>query len=248
MKAVLLSDKKTGSTFVQYAIGSHPELICYDEMFLIKHGNRKRRGQLLYKTMRKEKKMGVKQYLDWLYSQNENVCFRLMYPHDVFHKVLPYIMEMKIPIIHLVRQNHFKKTISKYTLGKVLNEKINIRPDQVISGIKESINRKNRYERILKNYPYVHKIKYENMIGSVSEELNINKVKKLGGSNITSNVISYMNKDYSKIICDLFGVEYKQLYSNVTKKNKENIFECLTYKRKIKRVLRSHKFEQYLEM
>jgi len=247
MKAVLLSDKKTGSTFVQYAMDSHPDLECYDEMFLIKHGNRKRRGQTLFKTMKKEKKMSVDQYLKWLYSQSSNVCFRLMYPHDMHYNVLPQIMKMNIPIIHLVRENHFKKVIAKYTGGKIMNEKIDIKPIDLIYSIKESINRVKKYESKLKNYPHVFKIKYEDMIDSVDGEINMKKVKKLGGSNIKSNVISYMNKGYSKMICDIFGVDNRDLYSNVTKKNKENILDCLIYKKKIKRALRSHKMSHYLE-
>jgi len=248
MKAVLLCDKKTGSTFVQYAINSHPDLVCYDEMFLIKHGDRKRRGQFLYKTMKKEKKMNIEKYLDWLYSQDTNVCFRLMYPHDVFYGVLPHIMKNKIPIFHLVRENHFKKVISKYTLGNIMGEKIDIKANSVISGIKESMSKVIKYENKLKNYPYVYKIVYEYMIGSVDGELNIDKIKRLGGSNIQSNVISYMNDVYSKMICDVFNVEYKQLYSNVTKKNKENIIDCLYHKKKIIRALKSHKFDNFLEI
>jgi len=248
MKAVLLSDKKTGSTFVQYAISSHPDLICYDEMFLIKHGDRKRRGQLLYKTMHKEKKMDVKQYIEWLYKQEENVCFRLMYPHDVYYNVLDHIMSKNIPIIHLIRENHFKKVISKYTLGRVMDEKIDIKANQLISGMKDSIYRTKRYRKILSRYQYVYEIVYEDMIGSVDGELDIDKVKKLGGSNIQSNVISYMSEDDSKMICDLFKVEYKQLHSTVTKKNREDIFECLVHKKKIVRALQSHKFEHFLEM
>ena len=247
MKAVLLSDKKSGSTFVQYAISSHPDLTCYDEMFLIKHGDRKRRGQFLYKTMHKEKNMNVKQYLEWLYKQTPNVCFRLMYPHDIHYNVLNHIINMKIPIIHLVRRNSFKKVISSYTGGVVMNEKIDINPNRLISLIKAAENRMGKYKKILKGYSLIHEIIYEDMISSVDGELDMNKIKKLGGSNIQSNVISYMNEKYSKMICELFGVEYKQLYSNVTKKNKENIIDCLVNKQKIINVLKSNKFDHFLE-
>lgn len=248
MRAVLLSDKKTGSTFVQYAINSHPDLTCYDEMFIIKHGDRRRRGQFLYKTMKKEKNFSIVQYLDWLYSQEKNVCFRLMYPHDVHWGVLSYIIKRKIPIIHLVRENHFKKVISKYTYGKVMSENIDIKPEQIIRSMKESINNLKKYRKKLSGYKNVFEIKYEDMVTDIDGELNINKIKNLGGSNITSNVVSYMNEDYCKMICDLFDVEYRRLYSNVTKKNKIDVFNCLKNKNKIRKVMKSNNLDHYLEM
>ena len=61
---IVLANKRTGSTFLQEALNSHPSIRCYDEMFMIKTRLKQRRGGILYKTKKEENEMGKKEYID----------------------------------------------------------------------------------------------------------------------------------------------------------------------------------------
>lgn len=62
---IVLSDKRTGSSFLMEALSSHKNIKCYDEMFLSKITKTgKRRNQYLYAYMKKKYKYNISQYLD----------------------------------------------------------------------------------------------------------------------------------------------------------------------------------------
>jgi hypothetical protein len=62
--AIILAGKRTGSTFLQEVLNSHPNITCYDEMFMKYNKNKKRRGQFLYEFMRKDKGMNINEYIN----------------------------------------------------------------------------------------------------------------------------------------------------------------------------------------
>ena len=64
MNFIVLAAKRSGSTFLQEALSSHPNIKCYDEMFMLKSTKTgKRRGQYLYPYMKKHHNHNVKQYI-----------------------------------------------------------------------------------------------------------------------------------------------------------------------------------------
>jgi len=76
-EAVILSDKRTGSTFLQEALDSHPDITALDEMFMVYDKESERRGYKLYRSL--QKSMTISEYLDWIASKGNNTIFRLMY-------------------------------------------------------------------------------------------------------------------------------------------------------------------------
>jgi hypothetical protein len=62
---VVLSDKRTGSSFLMEALSSHKNICCYDELLLNKSTKTgKRRDQWLYAYMKSKYKYNISQYLD----------------------------------------------------------------------------------------------------------------------------------------------------------------------------------------
>jgi hypothetical protein len=59
------------------------------------------------------------------------------------------------------------------------------------------------------------------MIGRVEGKKE--NVEKRGAFNITSDQVSYLSDKYSKQICDILGVEYHNMYCNISKRNSPNI-------------------------
>jgi len=63
---VVVADKRTGSSFFQEALSSHPNIKCYDELFMIRGAKKtgKRRGQYLYRHMKQTESMDIGGYIN----------------------------------------------------------------------------------------------------------------------------------------------------------------------------------------
>jgi len=241
---VIFCDKRTGSTFLQEALNSHPQIVCYDEMFM-KNRNRKRRGQLLYRTMKTEKNMTTEAYIRWLYDfdKQSGTLFRLMYPHNEKHNVLPVLKKMGVPIIHLIRTNGFAKSMSKQMKQKNRGDKIKINTKLLLSNLMDNEYRIWNNKRALKGANVIE-IKYEKMIGETIGSLN--GVKKYGAFNIKSNQITYVSDKYNNMICDFLGVDRVKLFSDVSKRNSWNLWDHIKNVNEVKNTLKNTKWEKFI--
>lgn len=238
---VIFCDKRTGSTFLQEALNSHPQIVCYDEMFM-KIKNRKRRGQVLFKAMKNEQGMNVQKYINWLYEQekNKSTLFRLMYVHNKNFKVLPVIKQMKLPIIHLVRENGVAKSISKHTKKKGQGETIRIQPEKILQEVKNNEQRIQQYRKELKKYSNHIEIKYDQMFGTT--EGDPENIEKYGAFNIVSNQVTYLAPEVCEKICNILEVDYFDMYSHVTKRNPYDLSERISNYDEVKKFFKNKNY------
>ena len=217
-QAVLLSNKRTGSTFMQEALDSHPNVTSLDEMFMVSTKITERRGYDFYKTKREQENMKIPQYLDWIASQDTNTCFRLIYNQDQHYNVLKYIADRNMPVIHLVR-DPIDIVVSLACKFK------HIKPDQTVKvDVKDFIFLTRKHIKIRNDYRdklasrecIVYETNYENMFGK--QEGDVEDIKLVGSFNIRSNQRTYVDENINRNICEFLNIENVPMWSNVTKK------------------------------
>lgn len=217
MEAVLLSNKRTASTFLQEALDSHPDISAFDEMFMVATKLTERRGCKLYKTMKEQKGFNVPQYLDWISKKDKNTIFRLIYNQAESWGVLPHIKKRNMKIIHLLR-DPVDIVVSLFCKHSNINPKdtVYIDPQQFQSMLGEHIKRRNKYMKRLRDYKDILILDYNDLFGRVQgERRNINLV---GSFNIRSDQITYLDEYTNKEICSFLEVDDIPMYSTITKK------------------------------
>lgn len=248
MNFVVYADKRTGSSFFMECLNSHPDVMCYDEMFMIRGGLKKRRGQFLYKYKKsesKKKNYGINDYLDFLYSDKEKSSgFRLMYPQDDYFKVMPFIKKRDLPVIHLIRKNTLKMVMSKKTKGIFKPTKSYYNPDSLIADIKNHKRKERLARKQLKGYDKKITVYYEDMIGRSEGEKG--DVKKFGAFNLKSNMTTYLDEKISIDICKFLNIEERELFCNVTKKNSNNVWDYIQNEKEVKKALKDNGYEDML--
>ncbi len=244
---VILCPKRSGSTFLQEALNSHPQIICHDEIFMNNKKIRKRRGQVLFRIKKSEEGMNVNQYLDWVNGQDpdKSTLFRLIYLHDSKHKVLDEIMKKKIPVIHLTRENLFQKELSRVTKGRELGEKVDVDTKTALDQMRNERKNNNEYRKKLKNYKSKIEVNYENMIGETEGDQE--SVKKYGAFNIVSNQITYLDEKVGRKICKLLEVDYYPMWTYVSKRNPWNMEDIVRNYDEVKKKLKSTEFSHLVE-
>lgn len=245
MKAIILCDKRTGSTFLQNCLDSHPDLTVYDEMFMIRGGIKKRHGQFLFRHMKNTKGFSPEKYLDWLSNEGENVIFRLIYDHCNKFELDSIIRKRKIPIVHLFRKNHFEKTMSKLTKGLFEPKKVIIPVDKLLQGIKKSEGKASDWTKRWEGYKPQMYIEYKEMIGEVSGD-KTKDFQKVGAFNMRSAQTTYLSDDINKKICKFLSIPDFRMSSNITKKNSNNIFDYVKNDGKVRKLLKNKGLEKYL--
>lgn len=227
MKSVILCAKRTGSTFLQECFNSHPDFVCYDELFMRKV--KKRRGMKMFNAF---PKWTIDQYLDWIYSQKENVCFRLMYPHfeKKKHKIFEYLKGNKVKVIHLVRTDYLAKYISYLTKSMDNPEPMKVNVNDAIAKIKNAKSKDAQMKNLFKSLNTIT-IKYEEIIGKVEGEKE--NVRNYGALNIKSDQITYLDEKVNEKICKFLNIENKPMFCNVTKKNRPDYMWYIKNKKEV---------------
>lgn len=238
--AIIVAAKRTGSTFLQEVLNSHPNITCYDEMFMRYNKNKKRRGQFLYYYMKTEG-YSVKQYINWLFSNNGSILFRLMYPHAEKNKnIIECIQNQNIPVIHLIRKNKISHYISSETKKQ---NKIKVDISKMKKKMEEAERKNDKYKKIFKDNDYIE-IFYEDMFGKVEGDKD--EVKQYGAFNIRSTQKTFLSEKYTKKICDFLNVQYKEMFCNITKRNHWDIWKHVKNGDEIKKNLKNTKWKDFL--
>lgn len=247
-KGVILCDKRTGSTFLQNCLDSHPDITCYDELFMIRTGLKKRHGQFMYRHMMNTKKWSKNNFINYLGEQNKNVFFKLIYDQCDFWKLDKIIKKENFKIIHLLRNNHLKKAISGLTKKQFQVKKLDITPEDLLNRTLKSLKKTNMYIKKWKDYDKQIFINYEDMIGK--KEGEIKKIKKVGAFNMKSKQITYLNEEICKKLCDFIDVEYFPMHCNITKKNSDNLWDYIKDedKKKLRKLFKKNNINRILDI
>jgi len=129
MDFILMAVQRSGTNFLKSIINKHPDIHCYNEMFLDFQYQKEDYFYYywlnLLKTkpefiqFRKSKEL-INNYFQFLSNKNpkKQIGVDIKYDnYDTIHQLNSYIKSYKIPIIHLIRKNVLKTFISGYLLN-----------------------------------------------------------------------------------------------------------------------------------
>lgn len=229
MRAIQFQNKRVGSTFLQKAMDSHPEIRGIDELFVnvARKPGMKKSGFTPY--VRSNFYGTPETYLSRHVWNNLNgkkhSIFKLMYNQIHYHKGLyEFIHRKKFPVIHLIRNNLVKQVISGQNAATTKHEFIPITAQNLLHHVQQmdKLNEKwmNQFKDVKKLTLY-----YEDIIGE------------------KDNQFTYMAKDVNMVICNFFEVENIPMYTDTKKKNKESIWVYLRNREEVEKVFKGTKYE-----
>ncbi len=152
-KFIILGFQRSGTSWLETMLNSHPEILCLGELFYFSSGlvpflnPRGRKTNFSYrkyveasKSNRMKhlvnRKKTVVECLDNVYSiqGNHAIGFKLMYDQAKnFSSVVDYVENKQVKVIHLVRKNVLKTLISLYSAKnrKLYHTTKQINPDKI---------------------------------------------------------------------------------------------------------------------
>ena len=239
MNAVIFAEKRTGSTFLQEALRSHPDITSLDELFMGKPGyggTNSKHGTKLFKTYVEEKLSNnysnwqiaecSRKYLDEIFEEGKNVVFRFMYPqyNDLIKwyklDLFGYFEARRLPIIHFRRKNWLKtvlsmemKKINKQAVNGNIIKKISINPLELHKKIRKCMKNYMKFGRKAYNVKVTELI-FEDILGKT--EGNKENIIFHGDFNIKSDQITYLNEEINEKLCDFFKVEHFPMHTNIS--------------------------------
>lgn len=231
MRAIQFQNKRVGSTFLQKAIDSHPDIMGIDEVFVNmarKPGMRKSGFVPYLRSDAKTPKEYITEVINKTYPDKHTI-FKLMYNQIEYHEGLfDYIKRNKMPVIHLMRKNLIKQVISGITAATTKHKPIAITPEQLMLQVKQAKSLNYIWAKKLKDHIKLT-LYYENIIG----ETRFNK--------------TYLANNANVAVCEFFGVRQYQLFAETKKKNKDDISVYLPNLDAIKKHFEGSEFEWMLD-
>jgi len=206
---IQLSNKRTGSTFLQNCIDSHPHLHGLDEIYVknaYKEGLKKS-GFDPYVYVNDQ--YTEVEYLEKIVNSFDNkVVMKLMYNQaERWKELWSFIWDNQIPIIHLHRNNHLKQVLSGMILawGKNEDGTLNISHDFIIDDIIKSKDDLEKWNETMSKYS--------------GDIINI-EFKELFGESEQDK--TYLESSLNDKLCDFLNVEYYNIWSKTKKSNKKS--------------------------
>jgi hypothetical protein len=229
IRAIQFQNKRVGSTFLQKAIDSHTDIMGIDEVFvnMAKKPGMRKSGFVPY--LRSDLNT-PKEYIENVIYRtypNKHTIFKLMYNQITFHNGLHGYINGKIPIIHLMRKNIAKQTISGLTAARTSHNPVSISPDQFMNMVQQADSENKHWANKFKNQIKLT-LFYEDIIGK------------------TEGDRTYLSPNVNIAVCDFFGVKQQQLYAKTKKKNKEDLSVYLPNIDEIRKKFKNTKYEWML--
>lgn len=228
---VQFQNKRVGSTFLQKAFNTHPQLAGIDECFVNVCRKAKYRKSGFIPYVRPENPYKTpKEYIKMVCNKNPNkiTIMKIMYNQIDHHKGLrEFIVKRKFPIIHLTRKNLVKQVISGINAGKQNHEKININAKVLFARVKEADNLNKKWKSFFlnNNHDYIQ-LCYENIIGEKIDErgtfLDVKTIEKL---------------------TEFLKINTYDMWADTKKKNKDNISVYLHDINQVRRIFKGTHYE-----
>jgi len=142
---VCLSGKRTGSTFLERCLASHPDIDAHGELFTLKDAKRNE-NFLFWKT-------------------DKAVTFKLMYNQCQKLELMPLIKENNLPVIHLIRRSPYNKVLSDLAVKK-MNE---VHASEFMRYVMEYKRNVDVFRMVFSEYEFYMEVFMEDMIGNANK-------------------------------------------------------------------------------
>ena len=230
---VILSLKRSGSTFLVSSLNTHEEIICTGEIFKETRPSNIIMPEYSYDLTKKEslgsrlkhftsKPKLVKFHLDKIYSSTEkSLGFKLM-PRQIkrYPSSIEYIIQQNIPAVLLIRKNYLERLISiqKAAKTKVFISSISTNKDQATTielnpkTIIQTFDQMDQETELMKSYAAKTKsiaINYEDLTMNTPEKTQLEILDFIGVSKIplTSNLKKLIKKPMSEVVTNFDEIQ-----------------------------------------
>lgn len=228
IRAIQFQNKRVGSTFLQKALDSHPQIAGIDEIFV----NVARKAGM--------KKSGFTPYVRSDYNGNpgsylrkvifdrypdKHIIFKLMYNQILYHKgLIDIIRGRKMPVIHLMRRNLVKQVISGHNAATTMHDPISLTPQSLMHHVEFADKRNRQWQNEFKDHKKLE-LYYPDIIGEQKDGF------------------TFVEESANIDICNFFGVDNIPMYTNTKKKNKDDIWVYLPNREAIEKEFKGTIYE-----
>jgi hypothetical protein len=229
IKAIQLSSRRVGSTFLQQAINSHPDIIGIDEVFVNDIKKKYRKSGFVPFVNSDVESPGeyIEDVINRTYPDNSTI-FKLMYHQIEYHIGLKnYIIENNISIIYLERKNLVKQSISQLKMGYPSNHNIVITPIDFFKTVKENDILNKYYTEYFKDKIKL-KLYYEDLFGDIVDDR------------------CYMSNNSNIAVCRFFNAKEVRLFANTKKRLSDKISDHLSNLDEIRKYFKGTEYEWML--
>lgn len=215
MLHILLTSQRTGSTFLQKALDSHPQIYSFGEFFAKKDRTLEKKGIPLFIHSQYNAPQHYFNYILKEYN-DKPIIFKLMYFQLRGFELLPYIVTNKIPIVHLIRKDREAQARSQAKLG--------MRFKDLNSKARSLVDYDHKIKKEVRNNPYIQ-VTFENLFGpdivlgnesTFHAKLNGRIVQSYNNSKLTT-----LHPNVAEPICKFLGVPPAIMYCNIKKAGSE---------------------------
>lgn len=232
IRAIQFQNKRVGSTFLQKAIDSHPQIVGVDEVFvnIARKAGMKKSGFTPF--VRSDYQSAEKYVREVIWSKHpgNHVIFKLMYNQITHHTggLFSFVHKNKIPIIHLMRRNLVKQIISGHNAATTKHDPVSITPENLLHNVKEADKLNNHWRGFFNEHKKLE-LYYEDIIGQ------------------TINEFTFVEESANIDICNFFEVDHFTLHAATKKKNKNNIWVYLKNREEIEKKFNGTKYQWMIE-
>jgi hypothetical protein len=223
-KFIILGWYRTGSNFLATSINSHPNVICYSELFFPKkifwsngvYGKRSDSEELI-KIRNKSSELFIKEHVFRCYPKHiKAVGFKIFYPqfeNPVYDNLVKDIKNINgLKIIHIKRRNY---------LNVLISQKIGAQTGKMLSVTKRDIHRKQQINNMYISPQECHTYftKLDTLISKYDEVFSSNDMQTIYYEDLVSNYSKDMNDIYRFLdvpICEAHSILKKQNYHHIS--------------------------------
>lgn len=133
-KFAILSIQRSGSNFLRSCLNSHPDIKCFDEVFL--HDAEFPESYVMAREEDPRLGIHITQYLNELYASNSKykaVGIDIKY-NCLNHQIIKALYDLDVSVIHLIRKNTTRIAISQ-AIGKDNEAPIVYEPEKLFKAI-----------------------------------------------------------------------------------------------------------------
>jgi LPS sulfotransferase NodH len=225
-KAIILTTQRSGSTFLEDCLQSHPEVYCPGELLVSGMGVRVPDFVYRFRTVTKLTQFAVSgawyptRLMDRFFATGDAKArvFKAMYNHVAIPWTRDYIVRnTDIKIIHLRRENLLKQYVSYLLMGRprvkhwqphatepIPAVQLTIPPDEALQYMRRTAALYPQYEQILGGHERMQLV-YEHMIDGRS-----------------------LKPEVADAVCDFLEISRRPMVSKLVKVNPENLRDMVT--------------------
>ena len=243
-KFIILTTQRSGSTLLWRYLNEHPKISAHGEMMLMSIRREDSYSTFIQSSIKRkimhyfDKNKALDKYFLELFRENryiEAAGFKLMY-NQISKSLDKWIIQNKLYIIHLIRENTLKLVLSRETAKirklyhanndlKISPVKVKLNPNRIVDVLKK-INTEIEYNKRRYCYNPYMEIKYEDLqcdiakaARSIYRFLNVDDVKKLNIplKKINPDSLEDLIQNYEEIREVLIDAKYGKFFDHNNK-------------------------------